>query len=96
MTQHSTLKIVLCQAECLNRTLVKHAHAMLLDAHLPKTLWGEAVMHAVWMCAREAHWLGFDAQSKGYRIYWPETKAMAVERDLITPTMRGHHPPLPP
>ncbi|CDO71000.1 hypothetical protein BN946_scf184844.g4 [Trametes cinnabarina] len=37
------------KAERLNRTLVEHARALLFDAHLPKFLWGEAVLHACWL-----------------------------------------------
>lgn len=36
-------------AERLNRTLTEHARAMLLEASLPKFVWGEAVSHAVWL-----------------------------------------------
>ena len=37
------------KAERLNRTLVEHARAMLLDAKLPRTLWVEAVRHAAYV-----------------------------------------------
>ena len=36
-------------AERLNRTLLEHTRAMLHAAKLPNVLWGEAVMHAVWL-----------------------------------------------
>lgn len=32
-----------------HRTMVEHARAMLYAAKLPRTLWGEAVSHAVWL-----------------------------------------------
>ena len=28
---------------------------------------------------REGHWLGVDEESKGVRIYWPDTKSVNVE-----------------
>ncbi|KAJ3473669.1 hypothetical protein NLI96_g12886 [Meripilus lineatus] len=37
------------KAERLNRTLVEHTRAMLIDAELPKSLWGEALMHATFL-----------------------------------------------
>src|SRR5882724_9737193 len=36
-------------AERLNHTLLEKVHAMLHSAQLPKYLWGEALMHAVWL-----------------------------------------------
>jgi len=36
-------------AERLNRTLLEHVHAMLLQAQLPKNLWPETIHHAVWL-----------------------------------------------
>ena len=36
-------------AEALNHRLLKHIHAMLHSANLPKNLWGEAIFHAVWL-----------------------------------------------
>ncbi|GBE88951.1 Retrovirus-related Pol polyprotein from transposon TNT 1-94 [Sparassis crispa] len=36
-------------AERINRTLPEHARAMLITAELPKSLWGEALMHAMWL-----------------------------------------------
>ncbi len=36
-------------AEALNHCLLKHIHAMLHSANLPKNLWGEAIYHAVWL-----------------------------------------------
>ncbi|KAJ3474391.1 hypothetical protein NLI96_g12482 [Meripilus lineatus] len=41
-------------AERLNRTLVEHMRAMLLPSGLPPSLWGEALMHAVWLKNRTA------------------------------------------
>jgi len=31
---------------------------------------------------REGRWLGVDEQSKGVRIYWPDTKSITVERNV--------------
>jgi hypothetical protein len=31
---------------------------------------------------REGRWLGIDEQSKGFRIYWPDTKSITVERNV--------------
>ncbi|KAI0323243.1 copia protein, partial [Cubamyces sp. BRFM 1775] len=92
---------------------------MLFTSGLPPSLWGEAVLHAVWLKNRAAtkalngqtpfeavtgsppdmrgvpiwgsqvwvhdttggklgdrakcgHWVGFDAQSQGSRVYWPD------------------------
>jgi hypothetical protein len=36
-------------AERLNRTLQEKVHAMMHAAKLPEGLWGEALMHAVWL-----------------------------------------------
>ena len=36
-------------AERLNQTLVKWVHAMMHASGMPKSLWGEAVMHATWV-----------------------------------------------
>jgi len=36
-------------AERLNRTLVERVRAMMHASNLPKSLWGEAVMHATWV-----------------------------------------------
>ncbi|KAF9799838.1 hypothetical protein IEO21_10490 [Rhodonia placenta] len=117
------------KAERLNRTVVEHARALLFDADLPKALWGEAVMHAVWLRnrtttrntpgstpheraagmkpdlrslprfgspvwvhvdaaskldpkSRQGRWVGFDAQSKAHRIYWPDRHTVSIERDV--------------
>jgi hypothetical protein len=35
--------------ECLNRTLVEHARAMLLGQDMPKFLWAEALNYATWL-----------------------------------------------
>ncbi|KAF9799647.1 hypothetical protein IEO21_10534 [Rhodonia placenta] len=117
------------KAEQLNRTLAEHGRAMLFDAGLPKSLWGEAIMHAAWLrnrtttrntpgstpheCAtgckpdlavlprfgcpvwvrhdaaskldpksRPGQWVGFDARSKGHRVYWSTSRTVSVERDV--------------
>jgi transposase InsO family protein len=36
-------------AERLNRTLIEKVHAMMISCQLPRGLWGEALMHAVWL-----------------------------------------------
>jgi len=36
-------------AKSLNRQLMERARAILHQADLPKTLWAEAVLHAVWL-----------------------------------------------
>jgi hypothetical protein len=37
------------KAERLNRTIPEHVRTMRIEARLPKALWGEATMHAVWL-----------------------------------------------
>lgn len=37
------------KAERINRTLAEHTRAQLIAAHLPDTLWGEAIMHSTWL-----------------------------------------------
>jgi hypothetical protein len=32
--------------------------------------------------AKEGHWVGFDEQSKGSRVYWPEKHTVTVERSV--------------
>ena len=36
-------------SECLNRTLIEKIHTMLHASSLPKFLWGEALMHSVYL-----------------------------------------------
>ena len=43
MPQHNGI------AESLNHQLLKRVHAMLHQAGLPKTLWGEATQYAIWL-----------------------------------------------
>ena len=43
MPQHNSI------AESINRQLLKHVRAMLHQLQLPKYLWGEAILHAVWL-----------------------------------------------
>ena len=31
---------------------------------------------------REGHWMGMDEESKGARVYWPDSKSVTVERNL--------------
>ncbi|KAJ3473654.1 hypothetical protein NLI96_g12893 [Meripilus lineatus] len=116
-------------AERLNRTLAEHMRAMLIPSGLPSSLWGEALMHAVWLKNRTAtralpnttpyeqstgrkpdlstlrefgckayvrvegqsklesrtrvgHFVGFDSESKAYRVYWPDTRQVSIERNV--------------
>ena len=116
-------------SERLNGILLEKVRAMLHASGLPKSLWGEAVRHAVWLKNRtstkaldgktpfeavhgekpdlsdlhewgcrvwvhdasqskldsralEGRWLGFDEQSKGHRVYWPEKRSVTVERSV--------------
>jgi hypothetical protein len=103
---------------------------MMIASQLPDPLWGEALMHAIWLknhtwthalparkppysmlndkpailenlpiwgqviwvhnltgnklgaWARESQWVGYDANSNGQRIYWPEKKSVTVEQIL--------------
>ena len=41
-------------AECLNHTLLEWIHALTHESGLPKTLWGEALRHAIWLKNRTA------------------------------------------
>jgi hypothetical protein len=36
-------------AERLNRTLIEKVRAMMISCQLPRGLWGEALMHAIWL-----------------------------------------------
>lgn len=117
-------------AERANRTHLECVVAMLVSSGLPKSLWGEAVLHSVWIRNRvptrstdeditpyekgtgkkpnlsmlhewgstawvkkltaskldskvqKGNFVGFDEESKGYRIYWPEKKKVSIERDV--------------
>lgn len=35
--------------------------------------------------ARDGHWLGFDAESDGHRVYWVDSKTVGVERSAVFP-----------
>ena len=114
---------------------MEKVRAMLIASGQPRFLWGEAVMHAVWLknrtgtralegrtpyevalgevpdisgvpewgCivwvhytkdakvgerARPGRWVGFDSESQGHRIYWPEAQSVSVERNVrfVAPT----------
>ena len=41
-------------AEQLNQTLVEHVRTILHVSGLPKTLWGEALLHVIWVKNRSA------------------------------------------
>ena len=116
-------------SERLNRTLMEKVRALIISAGLPRTLWGEALMHAVWLKNRTstkalngrtpfealtgsppdlsgipewgaqvwvhdtssgkvgeraipARWVGFDGESKGHRVYWPDRRTVTVERNV--------------
>ena len=102
---------------------------MLIASGLPRSLWGEALLHAIWLKNRTstkalngrtpyealtgsppdmsgvpvwgsqvwvhddssgkvgvraiaARWVGFDTQTKGHRVYWPERRTVTVERNV--------------
>ncbi|PIL23016.1 hypothetical protein GSI_14323 [Ganoderma sinense ZZ0214-1] len=116
-------------SERLNRTVMEKVRAMLIASGLPRFLWGEALLHAVWLKNRTStkalsgrtpyealtgsppdlsgvpiwgaqvwvhddssgkvgvravagRWVGFDPQSKGHRVYWPERRTVTVERNV--------------
>ncbi|PIL28794.1 transcription factor [Ganoderma sinense ZZ0214-1] len=116
-------------SERLNRTVMEKVRVMLIVSGLPRFLWGEALMHAIWLKNRTstkalngrtpyealtgsppdmsgvpvwgsqvwvhdtstgkvgeraiaARWVGFDHQSKGHRVYWPERRTVTVERNV--------------
>ena len=116
-------------SERLNCTVMEKVRMMLITLGLPRFLWGEALMHAVWLknrtstkalnghtpyealtgsppdlssipvwgsqvwvhdeltgkvgvCALTMHWVSFDTQSKGHRVYWPEHHSVTIERNL--------------
>src|SRR5882724_8587078 len=99
---------------------------MLHASHLPKGLWAEALMHAIWLKnrsstkgldqgtpyealtgskpdlahlhewgqkiwvhdgasskldgrANEVHWIGFDSETKGHHIFWPNRPKVSIE-----------------
>ena len=80
----------------LNRTTTKAVEGMtLFEAAFGKKPnlkgmceWGEKVYARVEKGTklggrvREGHWLGVDEESKGARIYWPDTRAVSVERNI--------------
>ena len=118
-------------AERLNGVLLERVRALLHASGLPKSLWGEAARHVIWLknrtstkaipsgktpyelvtgkkpnladlrewgCpvwvhdtsgskldgrAKEGRWVGFDEQSKGSRVYWPEKRTVTVERSIV-------------
>jgi hypothetical protein len=118
-------------SERLNGVVLQRVRAVLHASGLPKSLWGEAVRHVIWLknrtstkavpsgktpyelvtgkkpnlsqlhewgCsvwvhditgskldgrAKEGRWVGFDEQSKGSRVYWPEKRTVTVERSVV-------------
>ena len=32
---------------------------------------------------RDGHWVGFDAESDGHRMYWPDSRTVGVERSVV-------------
>lgn len=42
---------------------------------------------------REGRWVGVDDESKGVRVYWPDTKTVSVERNVYFDPL--FHPPFP-
>ena len=116
-------------AERRNRTIVERIRALLHASGLPRTLWGEAARHVVWLMNRtrtkavsdktpyeaafgkkpdlsdvrewgeklwvrvekgdklggrvkEGKWMGISDESKGVRVYWPDTKTVSTERNV--------------
>lgn len=129
-------------SERLNRTLAEKMRAMLIASGLPAFLWGEAVLHAVWLknrtstkaldnctpyevvykskpdlsnvpewgCkvwvhdtsagklgarAKVAYWVGFDMQSNGHHIYFPEKRTVKVERSVSFSQSNSSEIPIP-
>ena len=127
-------------AERLNRTLVERVRAIMHASGLPKSLWGEAVMHATWvknrtstrrlgkktpyemlykkkpslenlpvwgcrvrvhdtsglkldMRARDGNWVGFDPESDGHRIYFPDCGTVGVKCSIA---FKQHDVSVPP
>ncbi|KIK28756.1 hypothetical protein PISMIDRAFT_90251 [Pisolithus microcarpus 441] len=35
--------------------------------------------------AQDGHWLGFDAESNGHRVYWVNSKTVGVKRSVVFP-----------
>ena len=115
---------------------------MMHSSGLPKSLWGEAVMHMTWvknctstqclgkkmpyemlyqrkpnlenipvwgcrvkvhdtsgtkldMRARDGHWVGFDPESDGHRIYFPDHGIISIERSIAF-EQREHEIPVMP
>jgi hypothetical protein len=62
------------KAEHLNRTIVEHARTLLFDASLPKSLWPEAIRHAVYLQNQTT-----TVQTKGTTPY---KQAMGQKPDL--------------
>jgi hypothetical protein len=117
--------------ERLNHTLIEKVRAMMISSQSPRGLWGEALMHTVWLknhtwtralptgitpyelmmgqtpalhdvpewgsviwvhntssgklsiWANEGHWVGYDLNSDGHRVYWKERRMVTVERNVI-------------
>jgi hypothetical protein len=118
-------------AERLNRTLMEKVRAMIFTSQLPTGMWGEALMHAVFLknCtwtwalpegltpfemvnnekpvlkdlpvwgsivwvhdtssgklgarAKEGHWVGYNINSNGHRIFWRKKRTVTVERNIV-------------
>lgn len=117
-------------AERFNRTKAERARALLMESHLPRFLWAEAMNHVVWLKnrtptrallgrtpfeskfgskpdlasilpfgapawvkivdagkldahAKQGHFVGYDSESRGYRIYLPEQRRVSVEREVV-------------
>jgi hypothetical protein len=48
---------------------------------------GKLQPHAV-----EANFIGYDEESKGYRIYWPKAWKVSIERDIYMDKQRVFEP----
>ena len=89
----------------LNRTSTKAVEGMtLFEAAFRKKPdlkgvreWGEKVHVRVEKgtklggSVREGRWLGMDEESKGARIYWPDTKIVSVERNIYYEKLSASH-----
>lgn len=67
--------------------------------HFGKVVWvHDADGSKLDACAREGHWLGFDVESHGHRIYWPATKTVNVEWNVyfaVAARLEGEHLDVP-
>ncbi|KAE8673808.1 hypothetical protein F3Y22_tig00111772pilonHSYRG00252 [Hibiscus syriacus] len=86
-------------AERKNRTILDMARSMLKSKKLPKEFWAEAVACVVYLTNRSPTrnerrtklddksesfiFIGYDANSKGYKLYNPDNKKFVISRDVV-------------